>query len=200
MAFVPIENSWRCTINGAYMSSGQQTANVLHIYDPGPHDLARAEALANAVAGVLTGGDKAMFHSHFHFTSVVVMDDELEDGVVYISTAGLPVTGTATGDPAGGQVCAITTLTTGGRGRSRRGRIFWPALSNSFINAADGTTLDSDEIANYDAIVGDIMDAIDGLDGTATLGVESKTDVAIYPVTGWQTRSWLGTQRRRVGG
>jgi hypothetical protein len=186
------------TLNGHYTASGKKTATVLHVLDTSTHDSARATALGAAVQGWLASGDKAMFHGHFQWDSINILDLETSTGISVVYATGFPVTGTAGGDPAGGQVCAITTLTTGQRGRSYRGRVYWPAVSNSFINSADGCTIDSDELANYDALITHLQTALGGLSGSVNLAVASKKLLAAHAVTAHQTRTWIGTQRRRV--
>lgn len=198
MSLVVIPNTWRCTLEGHYTSSGKKTANVIHVLDTSTHDAARAAVVAAGIAGWLQGSDKAQFGTHFQWDAVQILDRASSTGVSLVYTTGFPTTGTASGDPAGGQVCAITTLTTGQRGRSYRGRVFWPGMSNSFLNAADGCTLDPDELANYDALITHLQTALGGLSGSVNLAVASSKLAAAHAVVAHQTRTWLGTQRRRV--
>jgi hypothetical protein len=199
MPFVAIPNCWKLELIGQYSSNTRKTATILHVYDTNTHNSARATAIATAVVGTWFATDKTAFHGGWALSEVIVTDLAISTGVQVVYTTGLPISGTGSGAPAGAQACPVTTLYTALRGRSYRGRVFWPGLRDVLVDSASGSSLTASGQSGFDAVTADLQTAITGVgSGSISLGVASNLLATVTPVTGWKTRAYLGTQRRRV--
>lgn len=191
-----IPNGGRIIIHGHSSGSLLQWEITPGWNDTATHDEALLGNIADAVVAWVNSSMKTRLCDSAVVDEVIVED--LEASPVPPVLRAITVAGTVGGNPAGGQVAAITTLLGASPGRSHRGRIFWPEVSSTDINALDGTTLDPDAVAAYDTSVNALNTALDAIDGTCSLAVISRKLSIAEPVLSVKTRSYLGTQRRRV--
>ncbi len=101
----------------------------------------------------------------------------------------------------------VSTLRTGVAGKTHRGRVYTPGITNGKLTA-DGTTLNSTALGQFVSHAADIMNEFDDATGTSAtlaLGIYSRVlgGTSPYTLAGWQAVSqWvphsvLGSQRRR---
>lgn len=109
--------------------------------------------------------------------------------------AAIAATATGSTDQLPSEVAVVTTLTTALRGRSFRGRFYWPAPAES-QNGADGlvSTTFADASEQILSAIGAFMEAITP---EAGLGVISRLLSQINKVEGIETNRTWDTQRRR---
>lgn len=192
----PIPNGLRVIIHGHSAGSLLQWEITPGLNDTADHTDVLMGDIADAVVGWVNASMKNRLVDSAVVDEVIVED--LDATFTPPVLRPITVAGTVGGNPAGGQVAAITTLNTGRPGRSYRGRIFWPEVSSTDINALDGTTLDADAVAAYDTSVNALQTALTAASATCTLAVISRLLSNAEPVLSVKTRSYLGTQRRRV--
>lgn len=198
MTFVAIPDGWKVTLAGQSGGSLRPWAMTFGVLDTDTHNLARAVDISQGFLAWWEAELQSQISTNDTLVAINVLDLESASGVSLHRVSGLPENGTKSGDPAGGQVAAITTFLTGSRGRSNRGRSFMPGLVATQINAGDGTTLDADAAsAIQDAYVA-LNDSIDAEASGAVHAIISKVDAEAKPVLAYLTRRYLGTQRRRV--
>jgi hypothetical protein len=198
MAFVAIPDAWKVTLVGQSGASLRPWAMTFGVKDTDTHNLARAVDVSQGFLSWWEAQLQALVSTNDTLVSIDVLDAADPTGVSLHRVTGLPENGSHSGDPAGGQVAAITTFLTGARGRSNRGRSFLPGITASFINAGDGTSLDSDAQASIQAAYVALTAAIDAKASGAVHAILSKKDVEAKPVLAYLTRRYLGTQKRRV--
>lgn len=199
MAFVEVNDGWKIALLGHSGGSLHPWAMTFGAKDTDAHTPARGEAVAHAFLAWWESDLQDRVSANETLVSISVLDLESEFGTSIHYTTGLPENGGHSGDPAGGQVAAITTFFAAGRGRSRRGRSYRVGVVATDINAGDGTTLDADAATADQTAYTNLNDAIQGdLDGNIAHAIISLKDAVAYPVIDYQTRRYLGTQRRRV--
>lgn len=193
---VIIPDAYRIIVHGHSTGSLLQWEITPGVFDDDTHTTARMEDIRDAVVAWVES-DLIDVLDDTNVCDEVRVED-LAASALPTVVAGVSETGTVGGNPAGGQVAAITTLRTNLSGRSHRGRIYWPGVSSTFINAVDGTTLDPDAITAYDAAANALVAAVDAVAAATTLAVVSRTLTTAFPILSVSTRQYLGTQRRRV--
>ena len=142
MAFEPIPDAWRVAMLFDSETTLHPWVLTFGVLDTDPHTNARAVDVATGFASWWAGHLAAVVSQHSFIAAIRVQDQADEFGVSIFYSSGFPDSGGHTGDPAPLQCAAITTLLTGVRGRSNRGRSYLGALAASDVNAADGTLLD----------------------------------------------------------
>lgn len=192
----PVPNGLRAIIHGHSSGSLLQWEITPGLNSTSTHDETLLDNIADAIVAWCGSSMKNRLCDSAVIDEVQVID--LEASPVDPVLRSVTIAGTVGGNPAGGQVAAISTLNTGAPGRSRRGRIFWPEVSSTDINAVDGTTLDPDAIAAYDTSLNALNTALNAIDGVTSLAVVSRVLNVASPVLTVKTRPYLGTQRRRV--
>jgi len=180
------------TLQGAVMTFG-----VLDTHD---HDEARAVDVASGFGAWWGGFLAAQVSHHWSLIGINCLDQASSTGPSVEYLFGLPSAGTASGDAAGGQVAAITTLLTAFRGRANRGRSYMVGVPAASINDSDGTALDPAPKAAIQAAYTNINSAIGGVASGAVHAILSRSQALALPVGAYDTRAYLGTQRRRVNG
>lgn len=193
---VIVPNAYRLIVHGHSTGSLLQWEITPGIIDTDAHSLSRMEDILAAAVSWVEGSLIDVLADTENVDEVRVED--LAASAVPTIIGGVNENGTVAGNPAGGQVAAITTLRTLLSGRSYRGRIFWPGVSSTFINDLDGTTLDPAAVTAYDTCANALIANIDAVASSTAIGVVSRTVPTVTIVTSVQTRQYLGTQRRRV--
>lgn len=192
----PIPDAYRIVVHGHSTGSLLQWEITPGVFDDDAHSTARMEDIRDAVVAWVES-DLIDVLDDTNVCDEVIVED-LAASALPAVVAGVSESGTVGGNPAGGQVTAITTLRTNLSGRSYRGRIYWPGVSSTFINAVDGTTLDPDAMTAYDTAANALVAAVDAVAAATTLAVVSRAQLVATPILTVQTRPYLGTQRRRV--
>jgi len=157
-------------------------------------------ALGGAIDFWVTDSYMPLVSSDLSYEKVIVYDMSAEDAPVYEITTSAPDAGGIAIDCVGRAMAAIGSLRTGGRGRSARGRNYWPGFSESDLTDADWTV---GQAAALNAALLEIGTVIDTVDwewcvASTILNGQPRASVLLQPVTTVITYTTPGTQRRRV--
>lgn len=125
----PADGVTRAVFN--YTSNGIATANVLHFMQPPGPDAPDPTDLASRLAIYWAANMSQLTHSSTALQNVICTDLSTSGPPASLSTQGLPSTGLQTGDGMPNNVTLCLSLKTGLRGRSYRGRIYVPGISES---------------------------------------------------------------------
>lgn len=209
MTFIPVPNT--VSIGLEFQDALNPVSCILAATHAAGFTIADMENLAKAIIDNIaleTGGPTIFATSLTQLVSIKVTDLTSVSSPTIDWTTGttndLPFTGNDAAGPAGGQVCGVVTWQTLARGRSFRGRNYWPGipqdklLDPTHLNASYTTLLESQWLAIHNGI------------NTASAGswthvVISRHSGGVPRVTGITTpvatlrmNSKLGTQRRRL--
>lgn len=195
MAALPvITDVFRCALNWQE-SGGQVATNVIHIKDES--GAATASTIMTALDNAAAGG---MWACVVPTAQVVDVGITPLDGTTATQHFTPPTPSHWTGQNGTQfvpQVSAIVKLSTGDRGRSKRGRIFLPFIAESSI--ANGV-LDSTQAAAMQTEWNDFQDDLGAGTPSCLLVVASyKLGTATTAIEPIQVEGILGTQRRRQG-
>ena len=190
-----IGNVFRCTVNQQLASFPM--ANVFHVFNsssPSPDDVALAVAGSWAGTNSLTSVQSTGVA--YLSVDVIPLDGATGSASVDFSTAPHQG-GQHAGEPVPPQVAATISVSTNGRGRSRRGRMYVGGIPLSYI---DEDTLQWD-LSSYGEILG-AFDTFVGLlqdaDPNLFFGVASYLHASFATATSWTLSPQTGTQRLRA--
>jgi hypothetical protein len=165
----------------------------------GAASVADGQNLADAIRDFINTTIKTAVTNNVIFTEVVAID--LTSITGWTASSVVATTGSASGTPVQNQVAMVVTLGTGHRGRSYRGRNYWPGLSAG--NLLDTTNWTSGAVAAWDSIYSGLNSA-GGVVGFS-LGVLSRFAAGAPRTTGmfntvlsYRANQPLGTQRGRL--
>ena len=102
--------------------------------------------------------------------------------------------GSSSSVPVPANVAVVATLLTGAPGRSRRGRMYWPAFQSSSLDTTG--RIESPYPANLAGFLADTFGQINVL-GTRLVGVYSRTNASIAAVTRVEVGDVWDTMRSR---
>jgi hypothetical protein len=193
MPFVAIANTAKLEIKAHSTLTLQPFVNVLHGKCSAAPSLGNMQDMAGAVsAGLLSG--KAALPSTWQLDSVTATDLNSSTGPQYVdlSEAGLVGGNTGQNSPA---VCALSKLLTSTRGRSFRGRIYWPVAEADV--GGDGGLL-AEAQTEFNALLNAIRSNLQGLTPASDLVVASRKLGTSHVVVSTLAEGKVGTQRRRV--
>lgn len=193
--------------------SAQPVSVVLHAAKSTAPTITNMEHLAQAVVDAAYAYEGGSTHvpgtSNLSLNSIKMTDLSTSSGPTFDwitgTTADLPYTGGDGPLETGIQTASVVTWQTLARGRSFRGRSYWPAvpqdkLSNAkFIATAYVTVLDLWWAAIHAAI--NSVEAATWQHGVLskfTAGAPRPSGI-LTPITSFRMNSKVGTQRRRVG-
>ena len=146
----------------------------------------------------LTTGMKALYDPAYGLEEVTLRKiDPLEVSITSDAT-GLPIVGTSTGDPLPMQNAALVSLRSGFIGRSYRGRMYLPAMSDGQVDENYTLTV-AGNIAEQTAGMFAQFNAGIGLGNAskATPVVWSKTLSSAFEIVSVKCDIYLRSQRRR---
>lgn len=201
MPFIPVPQV--AQVESIYSMNGQVVENVLHYQMPGPTDIIGLTALASAWLAEWNANMKAYIPTEVTLTNVRVTDLTTAVSPVVNFGTGLPTAGTQSGALLPNNVTCVFTKRTALRGRSQRGRIYWPGLGEPNVtnNAVSG--------ALVSAIIAGLnnMRTVTTVDGDYEMVVVSRYTgnvpriTGIFtPVTGFTSDGVVDSQRRRLPG
>lgn len=207
MGFIPIPNTVEVVF--VFSSPGAKDQRVvINVTNAVSWTIGAAEQLASdivdaAVTNTLNWLATTLSLASLHVTDMSSPSGFSFDQVTGSGTNTLPVAGAGTGAVAAGQAALVTTLRTTSRGRSYRGRNYWPGVAYNEI-AADGFTVGSARVTDQQTWVASLIAAIH-TDPQRTLVVASRhtggaprTTGVTTPVSSFDTNNHLDTQRRRI--
>jgi len=161
----------------------------MHFKKSGSNPAAIAAILdANITSDLWTVGDN---HSHVYEIDITPLDGS-STTFPYVTGSGSKYSGAGTGHNVVPQIAALVKLVTGTRGRSYRGRVYVPWVSETYISLGG---LTGSEKANMQTAWENFLAAMDG-DG-APLQVASYKLATSADVIAVLVENDIATQRRR---
>lgn len=200
MPFVPTANTVKACLR--YNQNGQNTCNVFHFdigHEPTEGDL---RDVADMISTWWQGFLRSYIHPGTTLYAVEVWDVSAENQEGIVSTTGLPVSGTGTGNALPNNATLCVKCATGYTGRTRRGRKYIAGLQHEQLNA-DRQTINGTIRANLEDAFRELITS------AATAGftwvINSIMEDGVYrlaglntPVTDISVNETLDSQRRRL--
>lgn len=201
MAFIPVPNV--AQLEAVYSQAGQIVENTFYYQAPGSMDTGDVEELGAAWLGEWSTNLKAYIPSETTLINIKVTDLTTAVSPVVNYSTGLPIIGTRGGGLLPTNVSLAFTRRTALRGRSYRGRIYWPGLIEADVTVnVVAPTFVSTVIAGLQN-----MNAV-----TTSLGVWESVVVSRWsegnprgtgvftPIVNWTCDGIVDSQRRRLTG
>lgn len=207
MAFIPVPKTVEVSIV-FQNDAGRDSRITMNITGPVVWTITAMDALATSLIDVIFSDGLGWLSDHMsiqnlHLTSLESDSAPSIDAILGTGTNILPKVGGQTGDLAPLQAALVTTLRTPNRGRSFRGRVYLPGLSDGQVNS-DGETITSARVAAQQAFITSLQTAANAFVSPGLVvvsrhsgGVPRTTGITT-PVTGLDTNNQVDTQRRRV--
>jgi len=206
VAFIPVVNTVEVCI---VFNGGIKPARVcFNVTSTIAWTLATLQALASDVVDAIIADGFAWMSGlrsvdHLHLQDLTTSSSPSFDWVLGSGSNTLPFTPSNSAAISADQVAQVTTLRTASRGRSFRGRNYWPAVKNGDI-ANDGATIDGSRTGLQNTFVGSLTAAIHANPNRTLVvvsrfsnGLPRSTGLAT-PVTSHDTNTLADTQRRRI--
>lgn len=149
------------------LNANQQIENVHFVYDSGGIDSTRMNAIADAVIAWWSAQVKPVVTGAVSLVSVKVTDLSTATGPVLEKAPATAQNGSSATTALPNEVSIALHKTTVGRGRSAKGRMYWPQLSTS--QQQDANTINSGSAADLIARSNALITAINGLTGGTAL-------------------------------
>lgn len=205
MAFIPVPNTVEIVF--VFTVQGREVRVVLNATNAVAWTIGTMETLAAAIIEAIYTDGLGWLSTQYAIAFLHLVDLTTATGPSFDQVMGvthtLPKSGTRTGGALGGQCALVTTLRTANRGRSYRGRNYWPGISESDINN-DAQTIGVGRVPTQQAFVAAVQTAIESFSGVKMVVVSRRTGGAprvtgiTSPVTSLDTNTLIDTQRRRV--
>lgn len=204
MAFIPVPDAAELVINMEYALKAMKM--VFGMKKSSPIISSDLEPLSVAIVDAILSWNATYLSSSLLFTSVTINDLTIADGFTFTGDAGtssaLPFHGSDDSAPMPANVALVTTTRTGIRGRSFRGRNYWPAVPSAFVVLDNFVT--TPYITHQDVRTEELAAAINGVAGWTFSVISRYHDGAARefgvttPIISWDTNDRLDTQRRRL--
>lgn len=200
--FIPVPNVFKVQLVYAYQ--GQRVENVFNVLSGGGLLATDADRIEAVFANWWTTTGRVQVSTALALQVIILDALNSSSGLHREYTTGFTAIGTNAGTQLPGNVTSSVKLTTGLRGRSFRGRIYWPGLTTGLIN---GGQLSSTAQLAIQAAVNTLRTSLTG-DASAdalvvvsyrTAGAWRTTGVAT-PVTAASAHLNLDSMRRRLPG
>ena len=120
MGFVPVERT--AQVASVYLLDQQIVENTLYFEKPSAPSIADLTALVDAVNNAIQTSLLPFMSSAIQLLRVVGKLLDIADGLIYVSTTGLPKAGLDSQDSMSSNVAACMSFRTNASGRSFRGR------------------------------------------------------------------------------
>lgn len=197
-----IDSIVRVSVFGT-IESGAGWSNTFHYL--APDGFTFDDTMENA-AGVIEqwyspagfgGGNYGVLHYSTDGTTATQIVQTPLDGISSSRVDSIALAGSSNQAPLPGQNAIVTTLLTGARGRSNRGRQYWPSNNREVIDgtghlAAADVALIEDAWPTFDL-------ALQAMPTPCYLYVASYTHATARAVTGFVVRNTYGHQTKRRG-
>lgn len=131
MAFIPTPNCVQAEL--IYLWAGQVCENVLHYVKASPWTTDNMQELAEGLKNTWNSYIVSRCSDTLALTQIRITDLSSQDGPVINYSTGLPIQGSQTPDSLPNNCALVVTKRTLKRGRSYRGRIFHPGLTENFV-------------------------------------------------------------------
>lgn len=201
MPYIPVENT--VSIEMIYSFNSQVCENVLHYRKGAAWSLSEATDLCDAIKAWWSATLDSYISVDVSLTQLRVTNLETQDGFVLNYGTGLPLPGAAAGASLPNNCCLVITKRTAKRGRSFRGRIYVPGMTETFVT---GNTVTSGTVTGL-VNAFNAMKAVTVGATTADMVVVSRftgnaprvTGVT-EAITGFTSDGTIDSQRRRLPG
>lgn len=191
-----INDIWRVSMVGDF-SAGNQAIVTMHFREKS--GIASKATLTAALVGRWTGGVITVQGNSFNWRQANWYPENVVPPTTTEITTGFPLTGLVAGDCVGQQLAAIVTFRTPYAGRSYRGRVYMPGISESnALMAGPGAGPQADLYTVFNGMVG--IYGQGGSDPDWTWGVYSKKLNVFTPISSVVVRTVWGVIRRRRAG
>lgn len=178
--FIPVPGVFKLALN--YTLHGQQLANVMHVKSGGGVLTADADRISAVVANWWNTSARAQCSSQTALVKIVLDALDAEASLHKEYTTGWTAGGNSASPVQSSGVTACFKLSTGIRGRSYRGRFYWPGIKSDSINL----NLSQLNAGSRDAYVASLTALRTGLTG------DSAGDKLVI-VSYCQDKAWLTT-------
>lgn len=206
MAFIPIPNCVEVVIT--WTGGAKPFKTVLNVTGAVAWTIALAENLATRIVDVIVNNGLAWISSSFAAALLTMTDMSSSSGFSFNWTAGtganvLPKAATGSATLTFADSALVTTLRTLNRGRSFRGRNYWPGVPASQV-AADGAHLSGTRITAQQSFVTDLIAAIITVSGQHLVvasrfaGGAPRVSGITTQVSSIDTNNVIDSQRRRT--
>ena len=199
MAFKPTPNG--VSIVFVFDLFGREVTVTVNVAAQFPITIAVLNALSQAARQWWTVGQgKGVAGVNISLLRVVATDISVEGGQQSVDAVGLPLAGTVASDNLPANCAIVTTMRTSRIGRSYRGRLYWPFVTESNVT---GNTIIAGHVTGMLAATSDLVTRLDAAGGTVAVlsrrngGAERSLNV-LTPVTVVGMNNGVDTQRRRV--
>jgi len=145
----------------------------------------------------------ALAVDHLHLQDLSSSSAPAFDWITGSGSNTLPFAGTDVDPLSAGQAALVTTLRTTNRGRSFRGRNYWPGIGRSALSGG-GQIVGPTRVTDQDTFVNSLAATIHALPARTLVVVSRHTGGAprvtgiTTPVSSHDTNNIVDTQRRRV--
>lgn len=130
--FIPVAGVFRCQL--VYSYQGQRIENVFNVRSGGGLVAVDADRIEAVLAAWWTATARAQCASTLSLVLIVLDALDVPAGLHKEYTSGWTAAGSNAGTAMPGNVTACVKLATGLRGRSYRGRWYWPAITSGMTN------------------------------------------------------------------
>lgn len=196
MAFEAIPNAWRVSLIFHSTLADLEMVNTHGVRDGGAHTIEAAGTIGGVFAAWWTAHQRVLTTTKCRLDEIHVLDLASETGISLSYTTGLPSVGSGDNSPVPINASPIVTFHSDGRGRSSRGRNFIVGSSSADWSTGDGDELLATKAASYLASYTALGSAIAAED--MDHAIISRATLTAIPITSYQVRAYVGTQRRRA--
>ena len=207
MSFIPVPSCVEVVF--VFDIAGREQRVVINITGAVAWTIALMQALASDIVDVIVADALPWISYDYSITKLHVTDLSSDtapsfDWVTGSGTNALPVVGGNANAASPMQSALVTTLRTLSRGRSFRGRNYWPGLATNAFLAADGRTVSATRVTDQQTFVNSVITAVASVPGQNVVVVSRHANkiprtTGIHTlVTSHDTNNVVDTQRRRI--
>ena len=206
MAFIPCLNT--AEVSFVFDIGGHEARCVMGVQSSIGWTLPSLQALGTKLVDVILSDTLNWVNVEWTLTKLHIVDLTTASSPAFDwvtgSSGNLPQIGTSSITGGGGaQMALVTTLRTASRGRSFRGRNYWPGLCGNNIGS-DGRTVVGTRALDQNDFVGSVVTGVATITGLNVVvisrhsGGSPRSAGVMSIVTSWDTNDTIDTQRRRV--
>ena len=131
MAFIPVPNTAQAEL--IYIWQDQVVENVLYFTTGAPMTPVMLQMIASDLKAWWIADIQDLQGVDIALREIKVTDLETESSPVFTLTSGLPLNGNVASEPMPGNVSLCVSFRSAGRGRSSRGRNYFPGLTENQV-------------------------------------------------------------------
>lgn len=198
MAFIPFPDGIKIEIK--CKKGGAPNINIVWGVINITLDLAALESISDAVVAWWTAEIRPLVSTSTTLEAVTVTDMSNEAGLQWVNDLVTPLAGTATGGDLPSNVAAVVTFYTGQVGRSYRGRVYNPGLTDTQVTT---NTLGTTYVTNMLTAWAEFNIAMDTAGVTHCVASHytngaPRSEVQATAILEYGMNNVVDTQRRRI--